>query len=73
MTRKEFAKYFKHLLLLMLITMPVLVVLNVFCFKNLSRALVIFLDVVIGLVIILTMEYIIYVIKKRKENKKNGK
>lgn len=68
MTRKEFLKYFKHLLLLMVICLPVLIVLNMFAFKGIANdALIVFLDVVIALVMIFIIELTISKIKKDKE------
>lgn len=77
MTRKEALKFLKHLMLMMLTSVPLLIVLDVFCFKSLNDGLVIFLDVVISLVWVLVLEMIINKIKKSKdkdkENMKNGK
>ena len=72
MTRKEALKYFKHLALLMIFALPVLVVLNLFVFEpaNISGGLQIFLDVVIGLIIVIIVEMIIRKIKKNKEEKR---
>lgn len=72
MTRKEALKYFKHLALLMIFALPVLVLLNLFVFEpaNISGGLQIFLDVVIGLIIVIIVEMIIRKIKKNKEEKR---
>ena len=70
MSRKEFLKLFKHLLLVMLFTLPVVWVLNEFAFKNLKSGLVIFLDVLISGVLIIGIELILMAIKKRKEKNK---
>ena len=67
MTRKELLKLFKHLCLLMLCALPVLILLDMYCFKNLNNGLVIFLNVIIGLAIIVVLELIIYAIKGKKE------
>lgn len=69
MTRKEFLKTFKHLCLLMLCALPILIILNMFCFNGLSNGLVIFLDVLIGGVVVIVVELIIRHIKKNKQNK----
>lgn len=77
MTRKEGVKYLKHLGLLLLTAIPLILILDLFCFKNLQRGLVIFLNVVIGLVWIIVLEIIITKVKKSKQSKKeklnNGK
>ncbi len=78
MTRKETIKYLKHLCLLLLTAIPLILILDLFCFKNLqSSGLVIFLNVVIGLVWIILVEIIISKIKKSRQSKKekldNGK
>lgn len=77
MSRKEALKYLKHLALLMLSSIPLLLVLDMFCFKNMADGLIIFLDVVIGLVWVFLVEQIITCIKKAKdkkrENMKDGK
>ncbi len=77
MTRKEGVKYLKHLGLLLLTAIPLILILDLFCFKNLQSGLVIFLNVVIGLVWIIVLEIIITKVKKSKQSKKeklnNGK
>lgn len=83
MTRKEAIKYLKHLGLLLLTAIPLILVLDLFCFNNIkSSGLVIFLNVIIGLVWIILFEIIITKIKKskqqkiekrKKENLSNGK
>ena len=69
MSRKEALKYLKHLALLMLSSIPLLLVLDMFCFKNMADGLIIFLDVVIGLVWVFLVEQIITCIKKAKDKK----
>ena len=77
MSRKEALKYLKHLALMMLSSIPLLLVLDMFCFNNLPSGWVIFLDVIIGLVWVFVIERIITSIKKakdkKKENMKDGK
>ena len=77
MTRKEGVKYLKHRGLLLLTAIPLILILDLFCFKNLQSGLVIFLNVVIGLVWIIVLEIIITKVKKSKQSKKekfnNGK
>ena len=78
MNRKEALKLMKHFLLVMLTAVPLLIVLNLFCFASLNNnALVIFLDVVIGLAWVVVIEVIIAKIKrvrdKNKEINKDGK
>lgn len=77
MTRKEAVKYLKHLFLLLLTAVPLIVVLDLFIFKDLPSPLTVFLNVVIGLIWIILVEFLITKIKKLKQEKKerlnNGK